>query len=407
MINVAILGYGVVGSGVLEVMQMRKESIKKKTGEEVAVKKILDIRDFSGDENANLFTKDFDEILNDDSIKIVVETIGGATFAYDFTKKALLKGKNVVTSNKELVATYGPELLRLAKENNVSYLFEASVGGGIPIIRPMTKCLLGNEIQWIKGILNGTTNYILTSMNNDSIDFDVALKQAQEKGYAEANPEADVEGYDARRKIAILSSIAYDIFVDSDKIYTKGITAVEPVDFYFANLLGYSIKLIGQSEKLNGKIFARVSPAMVSNDEMLSNVEDVFNAIVVSGDALGEAIFYGQGAGKLPTASAVVADVIEAVKHVNKNLEIVWNIPSENILVDIDDVEESFYIRVDGNKEKATRVLKELFDGLKFIEAEDVINTVAVVTEKTSYKEMNEKEEKLKEIGNTLVLPFA
>lgn len=311
---VAILGYGVVGSGVVEILENNSKKIEYRTGRKISVKKILDIRDFSSDPNAHLFTQNAEDIFEDDEISVVIETIGGAGVAYEFTKKALIKGKSVVTSNKELVATHGPELLELAASNNATYLFEASVGGGIPIIRPLYNCLAANDIHHIIGILNGTTNYILTAMKKAGKSFETALKEAQQKGYAEANPTADVEGHDAGRKIAILSSIAFNEFVDFKDVSTQGISMITVDDMHNAESLGYSIKLVGESIKNEDGVIARVSPVLLQNSHPLANVDDVFNAIMVDGDAVGTAMFYGKGAGKLPTASAVVADIMDIAK---------------------------------------------------------------------------------------------
>lgn len=364
MINVAVLGYGVVGSGVVEIIKKNSISISKKAGREIVVKKILDIRDFPDSPDLELLTKNSDEVFNDPSIDIIIETIGGATIAYKFTKDALQSGKHVVTSNKELVATHGPELLKLAKENNVNYLFEASVGGGIPIIRPLNRCLAANEIHSITGILNGTTNYILSQMKREGKDFDVALKEAQRNGYAEADPTADIEGHDACRKIAILSSIAYNEFVDYRSIHTEGITKISPADLKYAQSMNSTIKLIAMSEKVGESITARVSPAIVSNSNPLCNVEDVFNAIVVKGDAIGEAMFYGRGAGKLPTASAVVADVIEIVKHWGSSGGYDWDVKDNSSVVDIAETETRYLVRlkVEDESEGKKAVSKALGD---------------------------------------------
>lgn len=315
MINVAVLGFGVVGSGVVELLEKNAAKIEKKANSRIQVKRILDIRDFSNSPFCKLVTKEPDEIFSDDEISIVIETIGGVGAAYKFTLEAFARGKHVVTSNKELVASHGPELLEIARKNNVAYLFEASVGGGIPIIRPLSQCLAANEISEIKGILNGTTNYMLTLMKNEGLSFDEALKSAQSKGYAEADPTSDVEGHDSCRKIAILSSIAYDEFVDYKKIPTKGITQITHDDILEADKNGSVIKLIASSKRVGSKIEASVSPALIPKNHPLANVDDVFNAILVKGNAIGEAMFYGRGAGKLPTASAVVADIIDIVDH--------------------------------------------------------------------------------------------
>ena len=317
MINVAVLGFGTVGSGVAEIIN--EDGFSKKVGMDIKVKKILDIRTFEGSPFADLVTSDFESILNDGEISVVVETMGGTNPAYDFTKRSLLAGKSVVTSNKELVATHGTELIEIAKENNVCYMFEASVGGGIPIIRPMSNCLAANSINSIMGILNGTTNYILTKMIKDGESFENALANAQKKGYAERNPAADIEGTDVCRKIAILASLAYGKAVDCNKISTEGITKISLCDVSYAEKINHSIKLIGQCKKVGDKVFAKVSPLMLPKDNPLSDVEGVFNGILVNGSATGDVMFYGKGAGKMPTASAVVADVIDIARNRNQS----------------------------------------------------------------------------------------
>ena len=320
MINIAVLGHGVVGSGVVELLLKNHDSIERKTGgREINVKYILDLRDFSGTGYDEKFTKNFDEILNDDDISIVVEVMGGCHPAFEYAIGCMQKGKCVVTSNKELVAMYGDKLLDTAKEYNVSFLFEASVGGGIPIIRPLHQCLAANEIFEIAGILNGTTNYILTKMFKDGVDFSDALKQAQELGYAERDPSADIEGIDACRKICILASLAFGHHIYPDRVYTRGITDIKLDDVKYAEKFGGVIKLIGRAKRLeNGKISIRTTPAVLSKSSQLSNVDDVFNGILVRGDAIGDCVFYGKGAGKLPTASAVVADIIDQTKHIGR-----------------------------------------------------------------------------------------
>jgi len=412
MINIAIMGYGVVGSGVVEIIKKNCESISKKAGKEIKVKKVLDIRDFDDTcPDKELLTKDSQEVFGDDSIKIVVETIGGAKVAYEYTKKALESGKHVVTSNKELVATHGPELLKIAKKNNINYLFEASVGGGIPIIRPLNRCLAANEIYSIVGILNGTTNYVLSQMRRDGKDFDVALKEAQKNGYAEADPTADIEGKDSCRKIAILSSIAYNEFVNCNDIYTEGISKITLADIRYAESLNSSIKLIAMSEKIEDKVVARVSPAIIDKDNPLFNVEDVFNAIVVKGDAIGEAMFYGRGAGKLPTASAVIADVIEIVKHWGTCGGYDWKVGESSNVIDIMDTKARYLVRlkVDDESEASDFVnsLYENVEWLKPLEVQDE-DEVAFVTEVISEREHKEKFETIKnfksvkEIVNTI-----
>ncbi len=353
--NVAVLGFGVVGSGVAEVLHQNRASIEKKANERIDLKKILEIRDIVNSPFSALFTKNADEIFNDSEIEIVVETIGGTTHAYEFTRRAFEAGKHVVTSNKELVAGKGPQLLALARENGVNYLFEASVGGGIPIIRPLEQCLAANEISMIAGILNGTTNYILTRMREDGLDFSVALKQAQENGYAEADPSSDVDGYDTRRKIAILSSIAFGKFVDSGGIAVKGIRDIDIHDIEYSKVLNAKIKLVGTSRLINGKVYAAVEPLLINTGDYLSNVDDVFNAILVRGDAIGEAMFYGRGAGKLPTASAVIADIIYITRNRNALSKYDWS--EELELTDSEDLRR-YFLRIGGNEyTKAEKLL--------------------------------------------------
>jgi homoserine dehydrogenase len=314
MTNIAIIGFGVVGGGITEVLRLNKDAIKRATGDEINVKYILDLRDFPDSPFGNLVTHDFNVILNDPEVSIVAEMMGGSHPAYDFSIAALKAGKSVVTSNKEVVSKFGVELLEVARENNVRYLFEASVGGGIPIIRPLTTDLAANSICSINGILNGTTNYILTQMCQNGADFADSLKDAQQKGYAEANPSADVDGIDAARKIVILASLAFGKLIDPDSIYTEGITKLSISDIEIAKEFGCSVKLIGHCEKIDGKIFAMVSPRLIPAGNPLHSIDDVFNGILVDGNMLGASMFYGRGAGKLPTASAVVADIIDIAK---------------------------------------------------------------------------------------------
>lgn len=331
MANAAIMGFGTVGSGVREIFD--NNNFEKKVGEDINITRILDIREFEG----SVFTKEFSDILNDSTISVVAETMGGLHPAYEFTKELICSGKSVVTSNKELVATYGAELLRLAGEHNVNYLFEASVGGGIPIIRPMTSCLLANNIEKIAGILNGTTNYILTEMFENGKSFDSALHDAQNLGYAERNPAADVEGYDACRKIAILASLAWGRFVDYNYIPTEGITEIDEDDVRYAAEFGYVIKLIGYAEMVDEKLNIMVKPMLVDKKTPLGGVDGVYNAILVKGDYLGEAMFYGRGAGKEATASAVAADIIDCVKHLDtKKHNIYWDMQNDGFIVNED-----------------------------------------------------------------------
>ena len=386
MIQVAVLGYGTVGSGVVEVIEKNKAEINKKSGEELNVKYILDLRDFPGDPYEDKVVHDVNMILDDPEVKIICETMGGLKPAYDFTKKALSLGKSVCTSNKELVADHGPELIRVAHENKCNYLFEASVGGGIPIIRPLNYSLTAEKIDAITGILNGTTNYILTKMDREGADFEAVLKEAQEKGYAERNPEADVEGYDACRKIAILSSLMCCKNVKYEEIYTEGITKITATDFVYARAMGRTIKLLAQSKEVDGKLFAMVAPFMISRDNPLYMVNDVFNAVCVHGNMLGDSMYYGKGAGKLPTASAVVSDVVDCARHIGKVIMCFWD--DEDVKVsDVSEARRAFFVRVDVAKEKEAI---DTFKSVRVIEA-DVEGEFAFVTDVMSEKEFNEK----------------
>ena len=345
-INIAILGFGTVGSGVAETLDINKDVIAKRVGEEIDVKYILDIRDFPDSRFANLVTHNADDVFTDKDVRIAVETIGGARIAYEYTKRALSSGISVVTSNKELVSTKGPELIEIAKNNNCCYLFEAAVGGGIPIIRPLYKCLAANKITRIAGIVNGTTNYILSQMKNEGIDFNTALKQAQANGFAEANPSADIDGIDAQRKISILSTIANDgAYIAPDKISAEGISAVTTDDMKFASSIGCDIKLIALYEAGDDKPVVYVAPTLVDKSNLLFNVGGVFNAIMVDGNSLGQAMFYGQGAGTLPTASAVCGDVLEAAMG-NPSEERSWTSESVDI-TPYDEIIADIVIRAD------------------------------------------------------------
>lgn len=343
--KIAIMGFGVVGSGVGEVIAGGGEAMAKRAGEAPEVARILDLRDFP-DSEFKCFTKNFEDILNDPEIGIVAEVMGGTKPAYDFTKQLLLAGKHVVTSNKELVAKHGTELLAIAKENNVNYLFEASVGGGIPIIHPLHSCLTANNLTEIMGILNGTTNYILTQMIDEGQSFETALKGAQENGYAEKDPTADIEGFDTCRKIAILASLAFGKSVDSDKIPTEGITKVTLADIAYARSINCEIKLLGMTKKEENGVYARVCPVIIPSDNPLAGIDDVFNGILVKGDAIGDVMFYGRGAGKLPTASAVVADIIDIVKHKDKNIRFEWSESTDGYLLDPGTQKYKYYIRL-------------------------------------------------------------
>ncbi|MBQ6888337.1 MAG: homoserine dehydrogenase [Lachnospiraceae bacterium] len=393
MINVAVFGYGTVGSGVVEVIEKNKDMINKKAGEELNVKYILDLRDFPGDPHQDKVVHDVNVILDDPDIQIICETMGGVNPAYDFTKQALLKGKSVCTSNKELVANHGPELLRLAKENKCNYLFEASVGGGIPIIRPLNYSLTAEKIDGITGILNGTTNYILTKMDKEGADFADVLKEAQEKGYAERNPEADVEGYDACRKIAILSSLMCLKNVKYEDIYTEGITKITAADFLYAKEMDKSIKLLAMSKDMGDEYFAMVAPFMISREHPLYSVNDVFNAVFVHGNMLGDSMYYGRGAGKLPTASAVVSDVVDCARHIGKTVMCFWE--DEDVkLASIDNVSRKFFVRADKAKADEAKV-KEVFGNVEFVSVASITDEVAFVTEVMTEKEFKEKAESL------------
>lgn len=395
MVNVAVLGYGTVGSGVVEVIENNKELVNKRSGQELNVKYILDLRDFPGDPYEDKLVHDFDTILQDEEVDIMCEVMGGVGAAYKFTKQALEKGISVCTSNKELVAKYGPELLQLAAENHCSYLFEASVGGGIPVIRPINDCLTAEKIEGITGILNGTTNYILSKMEKEGANFDDVLKQAQELGYAELHPEADVEGHDACRKIAILSSLMMGKNVDSEKIFTEGITKITADDFLYAKAAGKTIKLLGMSKALDDdNALAMVSPFMIGKDHPLAVVNDVFNAVFVTGNMLGDSMYYGRGAGKLPTASAVVADVVECARNLGKNIQIFWD--KEDVkLADVAQTQRSFFIRVDANAD-----VEKVFPGsVKVVvpgRTEDAGYITSVMTEK-------ECDEKCAELGSAVL----
>ena len=385
MIQVAVLGYGTVGSGVVEVMEKNKEMISNRAREELNVKYILDLRDFPGDPYEHKVVHDVNLILEDPEVKIICETMGGLEPAYSFSKRALESGKSVCTSNKELVAAHGPELLEIAKANNCNYLFEASVGGGIPIIRPMNYSLTAEKIESIKGILNGTTNYILTKMEKEGADFEEVLKEAQEKGYAERNPEADVEGHDACRKIAILTSLMTGKYVKYQDIYTEGITKITAEDFKYAKALNRSIKLLGKSKDTKEGYEAMVAPFMIAEDHPLHAVNDVFNAIFVTGNMLGDSMYYGRGAGKLPTASAVVSDVVDCARHQGKTIICIWD-KQEVQLKDYRDSSKQFFLRVKkGELEKAM----EIFEQAQVVEIMD--GEAGLVTAAMTEREFEEK----------------
>ena len=353
MTKIAVLGYGTVGSGVVEVIQTNRDLINQKTGDSLEIKYILDLKEFPGSPIEKLIVHDFEEIVNDEEIKVVVEVMGGVEPAYTFVKRSLLAGKNVATSNKALVAKHGAELLAIAKEKNLNFLFEASVGGGIPIIRPLNTSLSADDIEEITGILNGTTNYMLSKMYHEDADYDAVLKEAQMMGYAERDPSADVDGHDACRKIAILSSLICGKQVEFEDIYTEGITDITLRDMQYAKAMGMKIKLLATCRKNGERLGAVVAPCLLGKKHPLYNVEDVFNAIFIKGNMLGDAMFYGSGAGKLPTASAVVADVIEAAKYPRQSMMTVWS-EEKMVLEDKSERENRFFVRI-----KGTEVLKE------------------------------------------------
>ena len=380
MIKIAVLGYGTVGSGVVEVIQTNQELINKRVGEELDIKYVLDLRDFPGSPAEHLIVHDFEQIVNDEEVKIVVEVMGGTGVAYDFTKRSLLAGKSVVTSNKALVAKHGAELLAIAKEKNINYLYEASVGGGIPIIRPLTSSLTGDEILEITGIVNGTTNFMMTKMYNEDANYGTVLKEAQDLGYAERDPSADVEGHDACRKIAILSSIISGKLVDFEEIYTEGITKITTTDIKYAKMMNKKIKLLASCKREENKLCAIVAPCLVSPEHPLYSVDDVFNAIFVKGNMLGDSMFYGSGAGKLPTASAVVGDIVEAAKNPGRSMMSTWT--SEKLeLIDKADTKKRFFVRVDGKQEELLSKVQEVFGEIEVIALEGEENEFGFVTE--------------------------
>lgn len=384
-VKFAVLGHGVVGSGVVELFYKNKKSIEKRAGTEMDIKYILDLRDFPDSPYHDKFTKNFDDIVNDDEIVSVAECMGGVEPAFTFVKACLEKGKSVSTSNKELVAEKGDILLKAAKEHNCNFFFEASVGGAIPIIRPLHKCLAANNISKVAGILNGTTNFILTKMYNDNMPFADALKLAQDLGYAEKDPTADIEGHDACRKICIISSLVFGKHVYPKSVYTKGISQIELCDVAAADVLGHAIKLIASvSSEDNGKILPAVMPMLVSYDNIISGVNDVFNAVLVCGDGIDQAMFYGRGAGKLPTASAVMGDVIEAVKHHVTVFSQSWESSDDDSFIDnIDNFKSHWYFRVPAGS-SAPEGSYEHEDGISYI-------TDEVLT----FKEASETAEKI------------
>ncbi|MCR5221333.1 MAG: homoserine dehydrogenase [Lachnospiraceae bacterium] len=403
MVNIAVLGYGTVGSGVVEVIRTNPDSINKKAGQEIAVKYVLDLRDFPGDPVEKILVHDFDIILNDPEVRIVVEVMGGVEPAYTFVKKSLLAGKSVCTSNKELVAKHGPELLEIARNQNINFLFEASVGGGIPIIRPLNSSLTADEILEITGILNGTTNYILSKMTSEGAEFDDVLKKAQELGYAERNPEADVEGFDACRKIAILSSLAFGDHVDFEDIYTEGITKITAVDIAYAKQMGQAIKLLASSKREGEHYYAMVAPFLVPPTHPLYAVNDVFNAIFVKGNVLGDVMFYGSGAGKLPTASAVVSDVVDATKHLERNIMSFWS--SKKLeLTKVDEATRRFFVRTKGYLENKLSEVEDLFGEIAPVSAQGVDGEFGFITPLMTEEAFHKQYQKLSDPLNRIRL---
>ena len=350
MIKVAIMGYGTVGSGVYEVIRTNEKSIDKKVGQELRIKYVLDLREFPGDPVMEVLTHDFEDIIKDEEVRIVAEVMGGLHPAYEFTRRCLEAGKSVCTSNKELVAEHGAELIQIAKDHQVNYLFEASVGGGIPIIRPLNSSLTADVILEVSGILNGTTNYMLTKMDREGLDYMDVLKEAQDKGYAELHPEADVEGWDACRKKAILTSLPSGDLTGFHDIYTEGITKITSEDFLYAKKLNRSIKLLAISRKTGDTYCAMVSPALVHREHPLYVVNDVFNAVFVKGNMLGNSMFYGSGAGKLPTASAVAGDMVDAARHLGKIITLFWD-PEKLTLAPMEQMTRRFFIRMKSDAE--------------------------------------------------------
>ena len=391
MFNVAILGFGTVGSGVYEVIKENNALLKQKTGEDIAVKKILDIRDFPGSEWESLVVHDITEIIEDNDIDAVVETMGGTSPAFEFVRDALLSGKHVTTSNKALVAAHGTKLLKIAKEKNVNFFFEASVGGGIPIIRTLTESYAGEHFKEITGILNGTTNYILTKMDAEGEDFEKALSTAQELGYAERNPEADVQGHDTCRKIAILASLATGKEVNFEEIYTEGITKIDTTDFEYAKRMKLSIKLFGDSKFEDGMVYAFVAPVMVERDHPLYMVNDVFNGIMVEGNMLGKSMLYGSGAGKLPTASAVVADIIAITKNKDKNIPFGW-VNKKQAVADMSETSHKYFVRFKGKDTQFINKCKETFKDAKevYLDGKDEFALVTgLIKEKDFLMDLN------------------
>ena len=394
MISIAVLGYGTVGSGVVEVLEKNKDVINQRAGDEISVKYVLDLRDFPGDPIQEKIVHDIDVIINDPEVQIVVEVMGGVEPAYTFVKRCLEAGKSVATSNKALVAKHGATLLSIAREREINFLFEASVGGGIPIIRALNSSLTADRIEEITGILNGTTNYMLTKMFYEGAQYDEVLKEAQDNGFAERNPEADVEGYDACRKIAILSSLISGHQVDFEDIYTEGITQITKEDMMYAKEMKMTIKLLASSKRDGDHLHAIVAPALLGNEHPLYSVNGVFNAVFVNGNMLGDAMFYGSGAGKLPTASAVVADVVDCAKNKGRNIMMSWSEEKLDLL-QIDDVKSRFFVRVSGHAAERQSEIEELFGKAEIVAVPSLSEEFAFITGEITEQEYREKAEKL------------
>ncbi len=385
----AVMGYGTIGSGVVKVLDMNKELIAKRVGEALDVKYILDRREFPEDPHADQIIGDFNQILSDEEVKIVVETMGGTGAAYEFVKACLKAGKHVATSNKALVAKYGAELMQIAKEKKVNFFFEASVGGGIPILRTLVDALAGDEIEEIAGILNGTTNYIMTKMAQDGSRFEDVLKEAQELGYAELDPTDDVEGYDVGRKIAILTSLVSGKRVAFEEIAIEGISKITAEDMEYAAAIGRTIKLLAISNKVDDSYRVVVAPFLIEKSNTLSNVNDAFNAVLVKSNALGDSMYYGSGAGALPTASAVVGDVVEIAKNMDKSISPKWT--DEKIeLLGYEDASNAFLVRVKKTAETKAEVEK-LFGEVSYYELPDLDEELGFVTAEIKESEMKEK----------------
>lgn len=407
MVNIAVLGYGTVGSGVYEVIKTNQEIVNKRSGKEICIKYVLDLRDFDGDPVQDVLVHDFDVILKDKSVDVIAEVMGGVEPAYTFTKEALLAGKSVCTSNKELVAKHGAELLAIAKKKNVNYFFEAAVGGGIPIIRPLNTSLTADDITEITGILNGTTNYILTEMQQKGTAFSEVLAKAQEKGYAERNPEADVEGYDACRKIAILTSMVVGQQVDYEDVHTEGITKISTEDFAYAKAMNASIKLLGMSKKKDGKIYSMVAPFLIGKNHPLFNVNGVFNSIFVHGNVLDDAMFYGRGAGKLPTASAVVSDIVDAVKNLGMNVPVLWE-EKKFELGSFEDCKNKFFVRMKdkGLDDDQMMDIVNAFGDVLYVKAPGITDELAFVTKEIKESVFAEGIKKFTDVHSVIRVDF-